>query len=178
LASHLRKQAIALLRFVSIFLLALLGLFTLELLEPVQAALIVPFTGLLAEISATLITPFDDAVMFSGKILQDARTGFAVSIESGCNGIEASIVLFAAVLAFPAPWRYRLAAIAIGFLTIQIMNIGRIISLYYLGQWNLDVFTWIHLYLWPALIMLDVLVVFMLYLGFLANRSKPEPLGA
>jgi exosortase H (IPTLxxWG-CTERM-specific) len=165
-------------RFVSIFLLSLLSLFTLELLEPVQRIFIVPFTGLLAEASATLISPFDDAVMFSGKILRDARTGFAVSIESGCNGVEASIVLFAAVLAFPAPWRYRLGAVLFGVLTIQLLNLGRIISLYYLGQWNLDVFSWVHLYLWPALIMLDVLVVFMVYLSYLSNRPVEEPLDA
>ena len=50
------------------------------------------------------------------------------------------------------------------------MNILRIISLLYLGNWNLELFSWVHLYLWPALIMLDVLVVFILYLRYI---SKP-----
>ena len=31
---------------------------------------------------------------------------FAVSIEAGCNGVEATIVLAAAILAFPAPSRW------------------------------------------------------------------------
>lgn len=158
-------------RFVSVFLLILIGLFTLEMVESVHTALIVPFTNKLAWLSAALITPFDDSVIFYGKILQDAGSGFAVSIEAGCNGVEATIVLIAAVVAFPAPWRYRLAAIGVGFLAIQLMNIARIISLFYLGQWNLDIFTWIHLYLWPVLIMLDVLIVFMLYLRYLSNNT-------
>lgn len=158
-------------RFVLTFLTLLILLFTLEMQSTVHAALIVPFTNSLAYLSAAIITPFDDSVIFYGKILQDAGTGFAVSIESGCNGVEATIVLIAAVVAFPAPWRYRLAAIAVGFLAIQVMNIARIISLFYLGQWNLDIFSWIHLYLWPVLIMLDVLIVFMLYLRHLANRQ-------
>ena len=80
-------------------------------------------------------------------------------------------------MAFPAPWRARFAAIGIGFFAVQVMNIARIISLFYLGQWNFDVFTWIHLYLWPVLIMLDVLIVFMLYLRYLSNievaQEKP-----
>ena len=155
-------------RFISIFTAVLVGLFTLEMLDPVQASVIQPFTGWLARISAAMIIPFDDAVVASGRIIEHTEAQFAVSIESGCNGVEAAIVLIAGVLAFPANWRQRLAAIVLGFLAIQVLNLARIISLFYLGQWNLDVFTWTHLYLWPVLIMLDVLVVFVLYLRYLA----------
>ncbi|EED33041.1 conserved hypothetical protein [gamma proteobacterium NOR5-3] len=157
-------------RFVFLFSVLLLGLFTLELLNPVQAAVIQPFTGWLADVSAAIIIPFDEHVRASGRIISHSQTGFAVSIEAGCNGVEAAIVLIAGVLAFPADWRRKIVAITLGFLAIQVMNIARIISLFYLGQWNLDVFTWTHLYLWPVLIMLDVLVVFMLYLRYLSQH--------
>jgi len=156
-------------RFVVIFLVVLVGLFTLEMQTSVQQNLVLPFTAMLAKISAALILPFDASVQAYGKVLQFTDTGFAVSIEAGCNGVEATIVLVAAVLAFPAPWRARLAAIALGFLAIQALNIIRIISLFYLGNWNLEFFSWFHLYLWPALIMLDVLIVFVLYLRYLSR---------
>ncbi len=159
-------------RFFTVFILVLLALFSLEMLMPVQKHVIVPFTGLLAQISAALITPFDSSVVAFGKILQFNDTGFAVSIEAGCNGVEATIVLIAAVLAFPATWRQRVAAILLGFLAIQVLNIVRIISLFYLGNWDMDIFGWIHLYLWPTLIMLDVLIFFMLYLRYLAVRTE------
>jgi len=170
-----------LVRFVVIFAIVLLTLFTVELLRPVQEHLIVPFTGFLATISAAIITPFDSSVIAYGKILQFGPGGFAVSIEAGCNGVEATIVLIAAVLAFPAPWRARAVAILLGFIAIQILNIARIISLFYLGRWNMDVFTWVHLYLWPTLIMLDVLVVFIVYMRYLAGReeiTRPPPQAA
>jgi len=86
--------------------------------------------------------------------------------------VEATIVLIAAVLAFPAPWRARLAAIVLGFLAVQALNIVRIISLFYIGNWNLDIFSWVHLYLWPVLIMLDVLIVFIIYLRYLSRRAS------
>lgn len=159
-------------RFIAVFLGVLITLFTIEMLNPVQEHVIVPFTSWLASVSAALITPFDDTVVAYGKVLQFTDTGFAVSIEAGCNGVEATIVLIAAVLAFPATWRQRLAAITLGFLAVQAMNILRIISLFYLGDWDLDIFSWVHLYLWPTLIMLDVLVVFILYLRYL---SQPAP---
>ena len=141
---------------------------------PVQEHVILPFTGLLAQLSATLILPFDDSVLAYGKILQFRDTGFAVSIEAGCNGVEATIVLIAAVIAFPASWKARMLAISLGFVAIQVLNIARIISLFYLGNWNMDFFSWIHLYLWPALIMLDVLIVFIVYLRYLSANEPME----
>jgi exosortase H (IPTLxxWG-CTERM-specific) len=164
-------------RFVLIFFVVLLCLFTLEMQTVVQQTVIEPFTATLASISAALILPFDNSVLAYGKILQFGPGGFAVSIEAGCNGVEATIVLIAAVLAFPASWRARATAIALGFIAVQAMNILRIISLFYLGNWNLDVFTWVHLYLWPALIMLDVLIVFIFYLRYLERQSRAIPDG-
>jgi exosortase H (IPTLxxWG-CTERM-specific) len=161
------------LRFVTTFLLILVALFTLEMLNPVQEHVITPFTSLLAHLSAVLILPFDNSVIAYGKVLQFKDSGFAVSIEAGCNGVEATIVLIAAICAFPGSWRARLIAIGLGFLAIQVLNIVRIISLFYLGNWNLEYFSWIHLYLWPALIMLDVLVVFIFYLRYLSKQTQP-----
>jgi exosortase H (IPTLxxWG-CTERM-specific) len=161
-------------RFVVVFILILVSLFTVEMLIPVQQHVIIPFTEMLASISAAIILPFDDTVLSYGKILQFKDTGFAVSIEAGCNGVEATIVLIAAVVAFPAGWKSRLIAIIGGFFTIQILNLVRIISLFYLGDWNMDFFTWIHLYLWPALIMLDVLIVFIVYLRYISNNASLE----
>ena len=97
--------------------------------------------------------------------------GFAISIERGCNGVEAVIILVSAMLAFPAPWKNRLAGIGLGFVAIQVLNLVRIISLFYLGQWNIDVFEWAHLYVWQALIMLDVLIVWLLWVRTLPRAA-------
>ncbi len=156
-------------KFLIIFLVTLLTLFSVEMLTPVQHGVIQPFTTSLATLSSLLILPFDDGVISQGRILRDVATGFAVSIESGCNGVEAAIVLIAGVLAFPARWQQKLIAIALGFIAIQALNILRIVSLFYLGQWNYTVFEWTHLYFWPVLIMIDVLVVFAIYLKWLAS---------
>jgi exosortase H (IPTLxxWG-CTERM-specific) len=165
-------------RFLIVFAAVLVALFAIEMQQSVQAMIVQPFTALLADVSAALIMPFDDAVTASGRIIRHTQNQFAVSIEAGCNGVEAAIVLIAAVVAFPARVTQKLAAIVIGFLAIQAMNILRIISLFYLGQWRMDVFSWTHLYLWPVLIMLDVLVVFLLYLRYIARDSGAAPAAA
>ena len=160
-------------KFLLIFCSVLALLFAIEMLNPVQEAVIHPFTAVLANVSTAVILPFDDTVIAQGRILRDATTGFAVSIEAGCNGVEAAIVLIAGILAFPASIQHKVIAILAGFVFVQALNIVRIISLFYLGQWNYTVFEWFHLYLWPVLIMLDVLVVFAIYLQWLGKRH-PE----
>ena len=159
------------LRFFLIFLLVQGILFTAELMRTVQEHLILPFTEGVAFTSSWLITLFDNGVIAHGKVIHDLHSSFAVSIEAGCNGVEATIVLLAALVAFPAPWLYRFWGLVIGFLAIQGLNLLRIISLFYIGQWNMQVFEWAHLYIWQALIMLDVLIIFLLWLRFLPRQA-------
>lgn len=158
-------------RFFVSFVVIQLVLFVAELTPQAQEHFVVPFTETVAAVSVHLITMFDDSVLALGKVIRSADTGFAVSIEAGCNGVEAMIVLAAAILAFPAPWKRKLAGFIVGAVAIQALNIVRIISLFYIGQWNMRLFEWAHLYIWQALIMLDVLVVFLVWLRTLPPRD-------
>ena len=159
----------------------LTGLFSLRITKFGTDWVTVPFTGLLADVSAFLIKLVDSDVVSYGVIISSQSTGFAVQIAPGCDGIEAVIILISAILAFPAPWKHRLVGIGIGFVAIQALNLVRIISLFYLGQWNQTWFEWFHLYLWQALIVLDALAVWLVWLRYLPRRkpasSAPPPGG-
>jgi exosortase H (IPTLxxWG-CTERM-specific) len=158
-------------RFFVMFLVLQAALFGAELTPWAQQYFVVPWTDALASLSAWLVTVFDPNVAASGKLLRSTSNGFAVSIEAGCNGVEATIVLIAAMLAFPASWKRRFLGLAVGIVAVQGLNIVRVISLFYLGQWNLNVFEWAHLYVWQALIMLDVLIVWLVWVRTLPPRS-------
>jgi exosortase H (IPTLxxWG-CTERM-specific) len=157
------------LRFFATFVAIVVVLFAAELTPPVQRVLVVPWTELLARVSVGVITIFDSQVLAMGKVLASTANGFAVSIEAGCNGVEAALILIAAMLAFPSPWKKKAAGIAGGLVAVQLLNVVRVVSLFYLGQWSLAAFEWAHLYLWQALIMIDVLVVWLLWLRWLRN---------
>jgi len=161
-------------RYVVVFLSLVGFLFAIELLPIGQTGFVLPFTSAIARISAGLMQLFDDQVQAQGKLIWDHGTGFAVSIEAGCNGVEAGIILVAAILAFPSRWREKLIGIVVGLATIQALNLIRIISLFYIGQWNRTFFEWAHLYVWQTLIMLDVLIVFLLWLRWQSTHG-PTP---
>lgn len=151
------------LRFFALFLGIQLSLFGVNMLNWVQQHAVLPWTALLARISAGLVTWFDASAAAQGKVLWNTATGFGVSIEPGCNGIEACIVLVAAILAFPASWRSKLTGIFAGCVAVQVLNVVRVISLFYIGQWNTAAFNFAHEFLWQALIMLDVLIVWLIW---------------
>jgi len=159
------------LRFFVAFVVMLAVLFGFELTPIGQKYFVVPWTDALAAVSAWLVTVFDPGVTATGNVLRSAANGFAVSIEAGCNGVEATLVLAAAMLAFPAPTRNKLTGLAIGVVAVQLLNIVRVISLFYLGQWNYRAFEWAHLYVWQALIMLDVLIVWLVWVRLLPRSD-------
>lgn len=162
------------LRFFVLFLLLQAVLFGAELTPWAQAYFVLPWTNALAQISTALVTLFDANVVATGKVMRSTASGFAVSIEAGCNGVEATIVLVAAMLAFPAPWKNKLVGLVAGILAVQGLNVVRVISLFYLGQWNFQLFELAHLYVWQALIMLDVLVVWLIWVRTLPRSAQPD----
>ena len=161
-------------RFFIAFLVLQAVLFGAELTPWAQRYFVVPWTNQLAAISAGLVTLADPNVVATGKILRSTQNDFAVSIEAGCNGVEATIVLLAAVLAFPAPWKSKLIGLGAGIVAVQGLNVVRVISLFYLGQWDYQVFEWAHLYVWQALIMLDVLVVWLVWVRTLPRARDQD----
>lgn len=160
-------------RFFFIFLGTQLGLFALVQLTLVKHYLVLPWTSLLTRACASIVTQFDANAAAMGKVLWNPATGQGVSIEPGCNGVEAYIILVAAIAAFPATWRDRLWGLVLGFAAIQGINVLRVISLFYLGQWSEAAFHLFHTYLWQGLIMLDVLVFWLVWARGSARRGAP-----
>ena len=160
-------------RFFVGFLVLQAVLFGAELTPWAQHWFVTPWTNALAAISADIVKLFDSQVFAEGKILQSLRNGFAVSIEAGCNGVEATIVLVAAMLAFPASWQRKLVGLAAGIVAVQGLNVIRVISLFYLGQWSEPAFEFAHQYVWQALIMLDVLIIWLLWVRTLPRATAP-----
>jgi len=165
-------------RFSIIFLVLVVSLFALELYEPIRQAVILPFTGFLASISTAIMQLFDPNVVSDGDIIKSTAGGLAVKIAPGCNGVEAVIILFAAIFAFPSGFIHKIYGFIFGFFAIQVLNIIRIISLYYLLQWDINWFEWFHLYLWQALIILDALIVWLIWLRYLPKKNPEQAIAA
>jgi exosortase H (IPTLxxWG-CTERM-specific) len=157
-------------RFISLFLIILLVAFGIVYLPAVREHVIGPFTQGITHLSGWLIQVFGGEVSVRENVL--SIPGFAVQVLDMCNGVEATIFLWAAMIAFPASFLYTLKGIFIGTLTVHVLNIIRIISLLYLGVYKPEWFHWVHWYLWDGLIMLDILIVFLAWIRLMPIRQQ------
>ncbi|MGO9010383.1 MAG: exosortase H [Bryobacteraceae bacterium] len=171
-ATLLRRGAARPVRFAALFGALFLTGSGVLLLPPVQA-IDARFSQALVGVSHRLVEICGGAAQAQGAILR-APGGFGVEMKDGCNGVTVTILLCAAVLAFPAPWRMRGLGLLAGGLTIQVLNIVRFISLFYLGQYSTTWFEFAHGYLWETLLMLDTMVVFWLWVGRVSRTERVQ----
>ena len=148
--------------FVTVFAISALTQFAILLAAPVRP-FVEGFSGVLASVSAWLIEAFGGACVHQSAVLSNPARGFFMEIRDGCNGINVVIVLWAAIMAYPARLTWKLIGLAGGLAAIQILNLVRIISLFYLGEHWRPLFEFAHLYLWESLIIVDALAVFGLW---------------
>lgn len=146
-------------RFLILFPICLVAGFGLLEVRPVAVG-IAAFTKSLVTLSGGIIHFFGGKATVLGDILMSPVTGSAVKVENGCNAINVTILLWAAILTYPAPWAQKLKGLALGSLALHAVNLIRIITLYYLGQYDRNWFDFAHYYLWESLIVLDTLVIF------------------
>ena len=134
--------------------------------RPVNDAVIVPFTAGIASVSGKLLNLLGERTEVVGTELRSSS--FGVNIENGCNGVETALLFGAAVLAFPARWTHRLLGLVVGFLAIQVLNLFRVITLFWIGLHRPALFSSSHTVIWQSVVVLFGVVLFLIW----ASREK------
>ena len=148
-------------RFLLRFGIALVVLYLLVAIPPSNDHVVVPFTEGIVMVSAGLLRALGEPVVTAGTLIRHGS--FAVDVKNGCNGLEAAIILAAAVVAFPATLRQRLAGLAAGFLVIEVLNLVRVVSLIWLGVHRPSVFELFHASVWQTALILVAVGLFVLW---------------
>ncbi|HET7706851.1 MAG TPA: exosortase H [Thermoanaerobaculia bacterium] len=147
--------------FVAKFGAALIVLYVIVALNPVNDHVIVPFTELVAKASAAVLRMSDGGIETAGTVIHSPR--FAIDVRNGCNGIEAIILLCSAIIAFPATLRSRLTGLLAASVAIQLINVVRLSSLFWLGTYQRRIFEIFHVAVWQSLIILAAISMFVLW---------------
>lgn len=139
----------------------MLALYTVVALNQVNDRVIVPFTEVVARGAAMLLSGVEHDVGVMGTVMRSPR--FALDVRNGCNGVEAAILLAAAILAFPATLRSRLIGLTVACVTIELLNLVRLSSLFWLGEHYRRIFDFFHVAVWQSLIILAAISIFILW---------------
>jgi exosortase H (IPTLxxWG-CTERM-specific) len=152
-----RPQVLFLVKFFAVLIVAYL----LIAWNPVNDAVIVPFTEAIARGSGVLLNLMGQNVAVHGTAVSSAR--FGVNINNGCNGVEAMLILLASIVAFPASMKARAVGLLLGALAVQLLNFIRIISLYLLGAYHPKLFDLFHTAVWQVVIILAAIGFFLVW---------------
>ena len=159
-------------RFLIVFLVLLIGGFFVIALQPVNDAVVVPFTTGVATASGAVLQLFEDDLTVVGCDLRSPR--FAVTIYNGCNGLITSLIFVAGVLAFPARVRAKVIGIVIGLVAIQLINLIRIVALFYTGVYLPDLFDESHLVIWQSIVILFGVALWITWARLATRTVAPD----
>ncbi len=148
-------------RFVARYVAVLSAGFLLLALRPVNDHVVNPYTTFVANESALALNLFGEHARVAGQVLTSSR--FSVTIFNGCNGLEAILIFVSGVVAFPAPWRRKLLGVLLGFVAIQVFNVIRVVSLFYIGVFEPAWFNVSHVFIWQSLVIVFGVVLWLVW---------------
>lgn len=168
-------------RFVGLFVVLLGVFYAITFIPVVSDDLIPAYLRWNARASTFILNVFGENATTRDTSVSSAR--YSVNIRHGCDAIEPSALFLAAVLAFPAAFKSKLPGLITGTLILAVINLVRIVSLFYVGIFKKEWFDFMHEDFWQPLFILLALTLWIAWAmwamrGSVRQRPPAEPAGA
>ena len=98
-----------------------------------------------------------------------------MTIFNGCNGLITSLIFISGVLAFPARWQAKVIGVVGGLAAIQLLNLVRIVSLFYIGIFFPALFNDAHIFIWQSIVILAGVGLWIAWAGRFASPRRSTP---
>ena len=120
-------------------------------------------------VSGILLRLLGQDITATGNHLSSAA--FAVSINRGCSAIEPTALFISAVIAFPAFYMKKIPGIILGTLSLAILNLIRIVTLFLIGVYFRQFFHLMHIDVWQGLFVFFAVILWVVWILW-AMRSQ------
>ena len=134
-----------------------------------QLHVIDPYTTFLARSLTVVLRALGLSPVSSGNLV--VASGFNATIVPSCAGLEIMALLAAAMLAFPAPLRYKMSGVLLGLLLVHVINVGRLVVLFLIGIHFRSGFDQAHYYYAQGFLLLATAGVWALWVSRLPNHA-------
>jgi exosortase H (IPTLxxWG-CTERM-specific) len=134
-----------------------------------------PFTSALARVSVWTINLLGGKAQANGTVISTPAGG--MTIKYNCNGLEAIAIFVAAILAFPATWKAKMKGLVMGFAVIQVVNVIRIVVLYYVQKTAPEAFDTVHVYVAQIVVIAIAIGLWLLWIErYAPPKSSKVPI--
>lgn len=147
-ASGIRRK-LPILRFVGLFALFMSLAYVCEITPSVRKRVFPAYLRHNARVCGVILAALGEDVSVHRRSISSPR--FALEVEHGCNALLPTALFVSAVLASPVRFRLKIPGIIIGAILLMLMNLVRIVSMFYAGIYVPGFFGRIHEEVWPAI---------------------------
>jgi len=126
-----------------------------------------------SHISNVILNLLGQKTQVTGPVISSSL--FSISIARGCDAIEGMALFSAALLAYPARWKYKLYGFLAGNAILFLLNLVRIITLFLTGIYAPKLFQIMHIEIWEALFILFALTLWILWIRWTFKAKAHVP---
>ncbi len=102
----------------------------------------------IASVTGQILGFFGTDVNVEGNVIWQGE--FRVRVARGCDALEPSAAFIAAVLASPVAMRLKIPGVLVGTISILLLNLVRVVSLFLVGIHFRSIFDMMHYDVWQA----------------------------
>jgi len=115
----------------------------------------------------------DEQVTLVGRTISSPTS--RLHVTRGCEGVEIFLLLVAAVLAFPAPWKARMRGLGVGFVLAYLLSVARLLALHFTLRYAPFAWEALHGLVLP---LGPILVVTLYFMRWSARVQAAQPIHA
>jgi exosortase H (IPTLxxWG-CTERM-specific) len=139
-----------------------------EVLGPVLA----PLSPWTAYVTQVLLHQLGIDAVRHGAVLAHPN-GFAYQVGYICIGFTPIIMFIGCVLAYPGTWQVKRMGIALGIPLLWLLNLVRLVHLFYLGVYIPKAFTLAHEIVWQGLQAVTFIALWLSWIRWSDTRVHP-----
>jgi exosortase/archaeosortase family protein len=121
-----------------------------------------------AAVAGTALRWFEPTIAVHG---QDIVGRYSLRVVKTCDAMDVQLLFVSAVISWAARWPHKLLAVALGVTAIFVVNILRICSLYFVGVFSPSSFDFVHIDLWPVVLVITCVAGFLAFVSWV-NASE------
>ena len=97
---------------------------------------------------------------------------FGITVVTACTGLFTTGLFLIAVAAYPTGWRSKLIGAGLGVTSIFLLNVVRLVSLYYIGVHLPGFLDPAHQLIWQSVLIVFAVAVWLLWAGRWAHAPR------
>lgn len=167
------REKSPILRFALSFIVLMVLFYIIYTIPMVEQMIILPVVHFQAEVSGNIINLLGYAASCEGTVI--SGNGVSLEVAKGCDGFETLVLFIIGIVLVPFAWRSKLYGMGIGVLALFVLNLVRIIGLFFVQKFYPASFESMHVHGGFVLFTIFTIMIWLVWVNWAIKRQKTIP---